>query len=171
MSITDLSELIEKIGGLSFKQGSQIFGEDAFEYFQPLTEEEAIASIRKKYIGDEIPFRFANEGLSYSNRMGRVCVYKNENITTLTQNQLRELVDVLLMSIHWQGFRINDDKVMEAICKQHEDKPNWGKYWSGKNPAGRAHQRILKLFEDEKCLRYLKVLQGRAARGDSTPEV
>ena len=60
---------------------------------------------------------------------------------------------------------------MKAICEQHEDKPKWAGYNAGTHPAGKAHKRILKLFDDEKCLRYLKVLQGRAARGDSAPEV
>ena len=60
---------------------------------------------------------------------------------------------------------------MKAICEQHEDKPNWAAYNAGTHAAGKAHKRILELFEDEKCLRYLKVLQGRATRGDSAPEV
>ena len=98
-------------------------------------------------------------------------MYKKEDVRTLTNKELRELVDVLLMAIHWQGFRINDEEVLKAICKQHEDQPTWATFDSGSHAASKAHKRILKLFEDEKCVRYLKVLQECAARGDTTPDV
>ena len=122
-------------------------------------------------MGCDVPYTFANEGLSYTDSMGRIRIYKRGEIRTLTRSELRDLIDVLLMAIHWQGFRINDEEVMRAICEQHEDKPKWKGFYAGSHPAGRAHLRIMDIFEDEKCKEYLRVLQGRAARDDSAPGV
>ena len=148
--IADLSELIDKIGDLSFKQGAQILGEDAFEFVQQCTDEEAIDHIRNQDVGYDAPYTFANEGLSYTYNMGRGRIYKRAEIRTLTRNELRDLVDVLLMAILWQGFCIDDEKVMRAICEQHEDKPKWKGFYAGSHPAGQAHRRIMQFFEDEK---------------------
>ena len=45
INIKDLSELIDTIGDLLFKQGAQILGENAFEFIQPSMDEEAVAHI------------------------------------------------------------------------------------------------------------------------------
>ena len=122
-------------------------------------------------MGYDVPYTFANEGLAYTESMGRVRIYKRGQIRTLSSNEVRELIDVLVMAIHWQGFRIGDEAVMKAICAQHEDQPKWNRYYPGSHPAGDAHKRIMNLFENEKCKKYLEVLQGRAGRGDSAPGI
>ena len=132
----------------------------------PKTDDEAIESIRKNYIGYDVPYTFATEGLSYTEDMGRVRIYKRGQIRSLTNTEVRDLVDILLMAIHWQGFRIDDEAVMKSICEQHEDSPRWSNYWKEKNPAGRAHRRIMNLFESDKCKEYLQSLQERAARDE-----
>ena len=127
-------------------------GEDAFEFIDPCMDEEAVDHIRDQYVGYDVPYTFANEGLSYTDTMGRGRIYKRGETRTLSRNEVRELIDVLLMAIHWQGFRTDNEEVMKAICGQHEDNPTWNRYYSGSHPAGYAHRRIMN------CLRMRNVI-------------
>ena len=66
-------------------------------------------------MGYDVPYTFANGWISYTDSMGRVRIYKRGEIRTLSGNEVRELIDVLLMVIPWQGFRIDNEEVMKAI--------------------------------------------------------
>ena len=72
---------------------------------------------------------------------------KRAEARELENEELRELVDIMLMSIHWQGFCIDNEEVMKAICGQHEDSPTWKKYKAQTHPAGQAHKRMCDLIE------------------------
>ena len=134
----------------------------------PVKDEVAAAKAKDKYTGPDVDFYFANEWLSYTDKLGQLSIYKQTALPGLGTSELREVIDIMLRAIHWQGFRIDDKEVMEAICRQHEDGPKLKKFMGLKCPAGNAHNRIMSLLEEDENANYVRFLQGHAARRQAT---
>ena len=131
-----------------------------------MKDEEAVQFVKDNYCGNEVDFKFANSGLSYSDRDNQIRTYKMTAEPSLTNEDLRQIVDVMLMSIHWQGYRVDSDEVLQAICAQHEDLPNASSVRKkSSHPVGNAHRRIMELFNQNREVIYIKFLQDQAARG------
>ena len=127
-------------------------------------------NVKDNYCGNEVDFEFANSGLSYSDRDNQIRVYKMAAEPSLTNEGLRQIVDVMLMSIHWQGYRVGSEEVLQAICAQHDGLP-YASYVHKRSshPVGNAHRRIIELFYQNREVIYIKFLQDQAARGRGGP--
>ena len=130
-----------------------------------MNNEQAIASAREKYVGDEVAFKFATDRLSYSDMDNQIRLYKQPAEPSLSKADLRVIVDIMLMGIHWQGYRIDSKGVVRAICAQHEDSPNPDNIHRKSHPVGIAHRRIMSLFVQNKEVNHVRYPQDLAARG------
>jgi hypothetical protein len=139
-----------------------------------MTDQQAVDYVKTYYCGQDVDFKFANSGLSYSDASNQIKVYKIAAEPSISNADLRQIVDVMLMSIHWQGYQVDSENIIKSICSQHEDGPNAEKViksMKGKqsHPVGQAHRRVMELFEQNESVTHIKFLQDQAARGLGGP--
>ena len=158
----------------SIRQGTQILGEEAFTHESPMTDQQAIQFVKRNYCGEDVDFKFATGPLSYSDKDHQIRLYKIAAEPSISKDDLRQIVDVMLMSIHWQGYRVDKESILRSICVQHEDSPNADnviKSMANKqtHPVDQAHRRIMELFAQNGEVNHIKYLQDQAARGLGGP--